>query len=335
MGALAQLADEGEAVRNGVQRRLTETRGVITTEDARLNVRLLLNERPLPTSQKLLDALALARSGTRPDPDMLGDRLEDQIEIVNCCRQLALGFFSRWKFPRGEPLELIDEWFAKRKAWNAELRQKLERRSSWMDSPGLLREAAERSLAGYKGDLPVWHAGTFAAWQEIEEQVQPEEDPVWLDDVVVKDAIEWGRTTPGGIIWYAHVPFGQRVAELGGFHLYEGGDEASAGIRMETGKRTIVASIKAHGEGKNLHAFNKSLVTSWPASNKGVEQLVARTHRYRQRAAEVSYETYLGTDENKAAFDSSVADARYGLEVWGLAQRLLFCEGGLAPGQRP
>lgn len=339
-GSLRRLcANDDEPTGLGYQRRLVETRGYISTEDARLDIPLHINERRLPQSPRLLQALKLAREGERPDrlinPDLeKGETLEEQVEIIACCRQIALGFFSRWKFPRGESAELIGEWFAKRKSWNAEVRSMLSRRPRGMDSPGLLEDAAKRFYANRAANLSgdaanveqgdEWPSRTYLAWAEIEDQVQPEEDPCWLDDCVIQDANDWGKQNPGGVIWYSHVPFGQRLACLSGFPIFEGGHAASAAIRQERGDRTIIASIKAHGTGKNLHAFNRALVTCWPAGGGLVEQLLARHHRYLQRAPRVTFDVYQTTRENKAAFESSVADAQYVKEKTGKAERLLF-----------
>lgn len=327
-GALMRLAAPGETARQGFRRRLVETAGVITTEDAQLDVPLKIRVRPVAVPSILDEALVLVRGGERPDTmtgSHFGEELTEQVEVVACARQVALGFFYRWKYPRGEPVELIDAWFAKRKAFGQELRLKLERRTDLMDSPALLRDAAQRHHENYRGHLPTWAAASWPAWRDIQDSVWPEQETQWLDDSIVKDAVEWGREAPG-IVWYSHVEFGRRVAAEGGFEIFEGGDEASIRIQTVSGEKTIVASVDAHGTGKNLQMFSRGLITAPFAGGGKWEQVLARLHRYGQKAPAVVFDVYLHTPELRAALDSGLEDARYVYETTGKAERLLFAE---------
>lgn len=334
IGALRHLCEVGESVRSGFRRRLVDTLGVITTEDARVEAHLkIIKRNPGPVPPGLSEALLYARKGTRPDwlaPGALlsegeGEELVDQLEVAAVARQLAAGFFYRWKYPRGEPEELILRWFKRRQAYNRELRGKLEYRTDGADSPGLLWAAAQRAQEGYKGDLPTWRSETFAAWREIEPQVVPEQDTVWLDDFLARDAVAWAQEAPG-VVWYGHSAWGRKVAELGGLPFFGGGDEASEGILKESGTRSIVASIKAHGTGKNLQMFSRALVGNPPADAGVWEQLLARHHRQGQEAAEVKFYVYRHTEEMCAAMDSALEFAHYCQETTGKAERLLFAE---------
>lgn len=323
-GALTALMREGEPLRHAFRRVLRETPGVVISDDARLPVKIYLHERKVPeVPAEVQAALDMVRSGERPDHEAL----EEAHEVASCARQVGAGFFYHWRFPRGESPELIEEWFAKRKAWNAEVRRKLEYRREWLDSPGLLKAAAERALlqrAEVEAEGPTWRSEHWEAWKAIEPQVQPVEAFKWIADFLARDAADWGKQAPG-IIWYEHRAWGRRVAELGGFPLYEGGDEASAAIRAEKGDRTIVASIRAHGTGKNLQAFNRALVGN-PPSNGGIwEQVLGRTYRTGQ-LKDVHVWVYRHTLEIAAALDQARADARYVLETTGKADILTYAE---------
>lgn len=323
-GALAVLQREGEPLRHAFRRLLRETPGVVISDDARLPVKLYLHERKVSeVPDTILTALDMVRGGERPDHEPL----EEAHEVATCARQVGAGFFYHWRFPRGEPLELITEWFAKRKAWHAEVRRKLEYRREWLDSPGLLKAAAERALQAreeVEATGPTWASLHWGAWKEIEPKVQPTEAFKWIDDFLARDAVAWGQEHVG-IIWYEHRAWGRRVAELGGFPIFEGGDEASRGIRAERGDRTIVASIRAHGTGKNLQAFNKALIGNSP-SNGGVwEQTLGREFRTGQ-TRDVHVWVYRHTLEIANAFDQACADARYVLETTGKADILTYAE---------
>lgn len=319
-GALAKLG--GASAQDGFRLRLTETLGVITTEDARLPVRLTLTVRqPPPMPAAVAEAIGQTRaSRTRPD----GQEFTEEAETVACLRQLACGFFYRWIYPRGEPPDLIDRWFAARKAWFAELRGALDGyRRDRLDSPALLRQAAERwHDPAYRGDDPEWESEAWPAWRDVRDQVVPEVATTWIDDWLARDAVAWAAQSPG-VIWYQHRAFGARVAELGGLPLYGEGDAASIGIAQEQGDRSIVASIKAHGTGKNLQRWTRALVTSAPSDAGAWEQLLARHHRTRQ-TRDVHVEVYQHTAEVQRALADATERARYVQATTGLSQRLLY-----------
>lgn len=319
-GALMGLCEPGETLEAGFCRRLTHTQGVITTADAAIpNVLRISARDPGPIPPELKALIAKARAGQRPDDQDLTEALERAV----CVSQLTAGFYYFWRFPHGEPEALIAEWLAKRKAWNRELSERLEHRELWLDSPEFLEEAAKRYHDGYSGPLPVWRAATYPAWREIEKLVRPVESTEWLDDYLAADAVKWGSEKPG-VIWYTHTAFGERVAELGGFPLYAGGKKASVEIARETGERTIVCQVKAHGTGKNLQMFSRALVAN--SFVEGWEQLLARHHRQHQRSHVVTFELYQHTPELRAAFKAAQKNAAYVQKTTGKKERLLFAE---------
>ncbi|MDC0711846.1 hypothetical protein POL68_25480 [Stigmatella sp. ncwal1] len=63
---------------------------------------------------------------------------------------------------------------------------------------------------------------------------------------------------------------GERIAKAAGVPFFGGGKEASATINRETGKRSIVASLRAHGTGKNLTLFSRVLFVNPPADGAEV-----------------------------------------------------------------
>lgn len=320
MGALRQLCEVGEKVESGFRRRLVETAGIITTADAAIPNRLEIHARsPGAMPTEISEAIRDARRGLRPD----NEDLTEAVERAACVSQLTAGFYYFWRFPRGEPENLILEWYAKRKAWNKELSSALEHREIFMDSPEFLEEAAERFHSGYVGELPVWNAKAWPAWREIQKKVIPVEACEWMNDYLAADAVAWGREKPG-IIWYGHDAWGRRVAKLGGFPLYEGGKAASEAIREETGLRTIVVSQKAHGTGKNLQMFDRALVGNPPV--KGWEQLLARLHRNMQASDVVRFDVYQHTPELRRSLETAQANAHYVQETTGKKERLMFAK---------
>lgn len=303
MGALEKLCLPGETVLEGFKRRRVCTPGVIDTVDASVPAALNVHRRDPPKMPEAVrKALAQVRStGTRPD----GEEFEDRARLAKCLRELAAGFYYRWIYPRGEPPELIERWFSARQAWHRELRQALQIPVPYMDSPKLLTRAAIRYYAGKRGTEthPVWPSGTFKEWRAVHKLVRPETQAVWVDDWLARDAVQWAKDHKG-IVWYSHGAFGKKVAELGGLVRFGGGKRANKEILDERGDRPIVASISAHGEGKNLqYAFHENLLGELPLDSALYEQLFGRTHRAGQPEDEVDFWLYLHTPELYEEFE--------------------------------
>jgi hypothetical protein len=333
MGALIQLCEgPQETVRDAYRRRLRSTQGVIVSDGADLDVRLEMCSRPVQQpSAEIVSALQKIRA-TQSRPD--GEEFVEITEVVSCLRQVASGFYYVWRYPRGEPRELIDRWFQLRQAWHRELRKKLEFRREGIDSPLLCKQAALRAEAGYEGDLPVWRSEHLRPWLDVQEQVQPEQGVVWVSDFLAEDAVAWAREEPG-VVWYEWAAFGHRVAELGQLPHFGAGAEASSTILREDGSRSIVASVKAHGTGKNLQAFHRMLVANPPGDGGTWEQILGRAHRYGQEAPSVTCEVYQHTPEFRDSVDRAIEQARYTYETTGVSQKLLYADWAPPPAIQP
>ena len=308
-GALVQLCEPGERVREGFRRRIIETPGVIATTDGSIGTSLVISERHLKVTPVIRDALKRMReTWTTPDE---GEAFDEILTLHRYARQMAAGFYYRWVWPKGEPAQVRANWLEARKAWNREVANFLTYRAKpGCDSPMLYAKAcAEGKLSSMNYDR----------WAVVRETAKPEVEAVWLDDYLVDDAVAWGRENVG-IVWYEHAALGVRIAEKGGFPLFGPGAE---GILKEKGARTIVASIRAHGTGKNLQCFSRNLVTTTPTSGTVWEQLLGRTHRPGQEADEVTVEVYRHTLEMRSAVNKALRDADYQQTTTGNRQKLL------------
>lgn len=322
-GALRAFAQPKESARVGHGRRVAETFGVIGTTDASIPTRITVSLRnPGKVPESVLQALRdTKQEKTRPD----GEQLLTALEVANCASEIAYGFYYFWKFPRGEPEELILKWFAKRKAWGSALRARMEYRSDDMDSPELLANAAERAATGYKGKLHTWDCPDWAPWRDIKGQVYHEQDVCWIDDFLARDAAKWAREKVG-IVWFSNVAFGRRVAKLSGCPYYGAGKEAAAAIEAEDGTRSVIASLDAHHAGRNLQAFSRCLFSNQPVDGAIVEQAIGRMHRYGQTADVVEVEIYQHVGEAVAALASALDYARYMSETLRNPQKLLMAD---------
>jgi hypothetical protein len=338
-GALRRLCQGDETIFQAVHKRLVETPGVIATRGVSVTAKLRIKALPveLPAALDLMLREVRAEE-KRPD----GEVLLDQLEVAACLSQLSCGFYYYWAYPRGEPRELIDEWFDRRQEYNKEVRVRLMRREDQMDSPGLLQDAAVRWHEGYEwtdengklyregprsknGPLPTWDSEHWEEWARVRDLVVPEPRVEWVDDFLAQAAADWARREPG-VVWYLFAPFGAKVEELSGLVRHGGGDEASAAIRQEKGDRSIVASIKAHHKEKNLQSFYRNLVANPPADGGIWEQLLGRSHRYGQPRDEVETYVFRHAAEHRAALDTARNFARYAQALTGNVQRLLLAE---------
>lgn len=353
-GALMQLCLPGEDVRAGFRRRLVDTLGVVTSEDQRLGIPLILRQRrapPIP-AQIIENFKNLRRPPNARPPGWLrpdGEALTQATEVTAVARQLACGFFMRWKYPKGEPAELIEEWFDKRQAYNRELRAQLLSPDVHLDSPKLCENAAARWYDGGclrcsrgpcedhalncpdRSTHPLWQSYTFPAWRAIEDKVYHEEETLWLSDYLLDDIGVWAREAPG-IVWVEHPELGHRLQQKTGFVYYGGGDRAAAELDAKYGdgsprsQTSIICSVKANIRGKNLQtSFNRNLIVSFPASNTTIEQLAGRTYREGQTENHVSVDYYLHTKELENALEKAKERATY---VWETMtpQKLVYAE---------
>lgn len=342
----AQIEDDTEKARAGFQRRLAETPGVVVTYNASLpGCSIEISERALKMPSGLRDLIAQVQA-TKERPD--GEWLTEATEVYQVCDQLSAGFFYRWRYPRGESEEQINLWLEKRKAWRKCITRELGRARENYDSPSLIMRAAIRFQHGYthegvhyppgteRGPLPTLWSPEWREWEAIHKTVQPVRDAVWIDEFAVRDALAWAVERPG-IVWVDHVEFADRLGQIAkrervDLPIYGGGKQASIDIVAERGKRSIVASIVAHGEGKNLqHAFWRNLVAHSPSAGKTWEQVIGRTHRPGQPSDVVSVEVYRYSETMRAAFSKALNDARYIEQTTGTKQRLNFATIAFAP----
>ncbi len=341
-GELMRFCEPGETVNEGWRRRLTETPGVVSSpEDGNYKGALYIRERKVVMPKAVQDAYDKFAAGWERDD---GERVVLGLEAARYLRQLASGLYTRWRWPRQEALPVRNRWIAARKLWHSEQREKLKHSREFMDSPLLLTKAAIRWYEGYthiyrdeagkethreeippktkKGPQPTWESYAWPEWKEVRDSALPETEAVWIDDFLARDAAAWANGGIG-IVWYEHVAFGAKVAELGGLPQFGPGEEASRLILGERGERSIVASIKSHGTGKNLQPFNRNLIANPPSAGDVWEQLLGRTHRTGQLADEISVEIYRHAPAMIEALDKATILAGHIQGTFGGRQKLL------------
>ena len=86
----------------------------------------------------------------------------------------------------------------------------------------------------------------------------------------------------------------------------------------------MIASIRAHGTGVNLQAYNDSIILTPPSSGAVWEQLLGRMHRQGQEADQVTYTVYQHTEELIEALEKSIENASYIEKSMGQKQKLIY-----------
>ena len=308
-------------VRDGFQRRLSRTPGVITSMSTSSASSITVHERKLTVPAPVAEALKSVRGWKRPD----GEELVEAVEQARTARECGTGYFYYWIFG-DEPRELIEEWFEKRRSFNCELRERILNGEEYLDSRFLCERAAARyrQVPPYEGDLPVWKSVHWPAWEAIRDKVKHTQGVEWIDPFFVNDAAAWAREHRG-IVWTLSNALGRRIAEVAGINYHGGGPDAEKYNHAETGKQSIVASIKAHGEGRDQlqYRFSRQLIAEMPSGAKTINQLLGRLCRRGQPEDEVLTWVYLHHYEARDALRKAVRGAEF-VEQMTPSQSLLL-----------
>lgn len=315
-GVLRELCGPDENVRQGYRRRMHDTVGVVASTETAVACPLEIREIDWTFDPE--EAAAVKRfeeTWARPD----GEEIVEAFEHARVLRQLKLGGFYFWDWP-GEP-DL--EWLEKRAAWRRELRRFLTYRAEpGLDSPALVEQALRVRTLDRKTPAVVKLRGleaAYDAWRTVANRPEPPTRWRWVSRGTVREIARWVLRRKC-IVWTDVVAFGEALAAEIGTRWYGAGND---GIANENGHRTIVASIQAHGTGRNLQRYARSLIACGLPTGATVEQLIGRTHRPGQNADLVSV-YYM--KRFRPEMHSALRDARYIEETTGNKQKLLLAQ---------
>jgi hypothetical protein len=321
-GALLDLADAmgvppgGEDVtraRQGLQRRLVETPGIVTSSGNDADQRVAASIYVRAVTYDLAPETDAHFEALRADmimPD--GRELFEPIEVWQHARQLALGLLYVWNpWPR-------DDWRLARKEWHSYVRNVLAR-SDRLDSPAQVEEAV---LAG---KLPSGRA-ILDAWRTIAPTFTPNVEPRWHDEGALKKCLEWMKEP--GLVWTEHSFFARRLAALAKTKYYGRKGFAADGeaLRYAPTDRAIVVSADANRAGHNLQHWARNLIVSPVEISEYWQQLIGRTHRSGQKADVVEVDVFLGCLEHVKAWRGARAGAKAVRETTGAEQKLLLAD---------
>ena len=326
-GALMRFCRPDETPGEGFGRRLVETPGYTHTSDPRVyasdgaEVSLTIREF-VPASgvpKEIEDAFEKMRETHKTPGD---EEITSALDFFRHAHELVQGFYYRWVWPNG----VVDhEWLETRKAWRSYVRSVLARPVGghhYDTELQVARAVVAGQLVPPNNEYQKW-LDVRNRWRAQWNKKQPDTEAVWISQYMI-DAVEaqWAPAGTAGIVWVQHGAVIDAF-KARGWQTFGAGENE---IQLEDGSRNVVASITAHGTGKNLQMFNRALYLSVPTSGTLWEQSAGRMHRSGQQADEVSLEVALTCAETWAAFDQARRDAMGIAEKNKQNQRLCYAD---------
>lgn len=315
--------------------RIRSTTGVVVTDTQQVGSSLVIHKRKIKLPDDLEMTLRHAAGGdiVSATGDLLDeetlDRVFDSSDLwtqedafaIRVWAQMICGFFYIWDWP-DEP---DHEWVYAKRAWGRACRWAREHLGE--DSDALFAKKIEQGKCSEEYAVSAWER-----WQEHKHKEAPPTETVWISDYLVKDVVSWvAEQKEPPIVWCGTRALAERLSKELGCPLYGAGKKDSERLVAASKKaHTCVASIRAHGTGKNLQVWSNQIIVHPLSAPDTWEQLLARTHRPGQLADEVKVTVY-GHNLFGKAFSKAKRDARRVSEITGLDQRLTFCSFSVDP----
>ena len=226
---------------------------------------------------------------------------------------LALGFYYRWDWPGDQPDVL---WLTARNRWSGYVRTYLDakRLRSDPDSPALLAGEMERNATSFP--QPMRRA--WDMWTAERHKDAPPSVPVWLDTSQPAALVEAAIAAAGTdrlTVWYQSRAVVDQL-ERSGYRVFR------AGQAPPNDGELACLSVRAHGTGLNLQAWNTAFVLEPPAGAAAWEQMIARHHRSGQESDSVTFYVNTTTHQLRKRLTTALDAARYVSQTTGLPQRL-------------
>jgi hypothetical protein len=229
-------------------------------------------------------------------------------------------YASRVRLPKAKAKELLDrakECHEYRQNYHKSLRAFLQATNlKGLDSPMLVGAEMARN-ADRSVPTPLYQ--DWMAWKSRYVEGLPERDSraVRVCDFKIREAVAWAKDHGHGLIWVSNIEAGEWTFE----YLQEAGIDAlhcPSGEKYnriiadpENRNKIVVASMRAHGTGKNLQHFQQQFFLQWPRQAKMAEQTIGRTHRSGQKADQLEIDCMNLSMFDKLVFAACLNDALY------------------------
>jgi hypothetical protein len=336
-----------QGFRNAFQNRLTTTPGVVSSPGDQIGTSLLFSNTRLDhmkaeggaEMERLLNDLE--RTWLSPD----GDEIEHAMIIWKWKNELTAGIYNSLTWPTKEdaerrhiPWEIVErsiEYHEYRQLYHKTLRQWFTRHphKAGLDTPFLIGQSMSKDEDKHVG-RELYTAWLAMKQADFEGRIERDSNPVRVCSYKVDEAVRWMQTHPDkkGIVWFYHQDVGRWIyekAQAAGIEnaVYcpagKAANEMLADPQRADGK-FLIASVTAHGTGKNLQFLTDQLFVQMPVSESRLEQAVGRTHRKGQAADVVTCHTLISNAIDEMALAACLNDATYVFEATGEDRKLLI-----------
>ena len=348
-----QLPFDTQGFRMAFQNRLLTTPGVVSSPADALGVSIYIENRK--ADQMAHEGGALLLEITRRLVEAWvtpsGDELEHAMQVWGWQNQLTAGIYYAQVWPdaghvatkRGLHVDEAERLMLRSKDHHKALQEYHRELRSWfshhgwkagLDTPMLVGADMARHGAKNVG------AHLFDSWShknslDFEGRVDRESVPTRVCPFKIIEAIEWSvdQGEEGGIVWFYHNELGEWALELfqaAGLPVVycPAGNAANAFLTDEGAAdrckgKIILASMKAHGTGKNLQFMRNQCFMQLPITELDFEQNIGRTHRKGQIADEVVISTMISNDFDQMALAAILNDALYVRETFNSPRKVL------------
>ncbi len=342
--------------RKAYEVRFRTSPGVVSSGDSDIGTSLVMCNNPVNVNESYPGYTKLEELGKQVTEQWLtpnGDEIDHAIHLWKWLNEIyGAGFYNELKWP--EP-----DVYAQRKGISGDESEEILARAVEHHAYGQVYHKALRGWIDVKGkpglDTPFLigsdmarnkhenvGATLYQTWQDykgLDFDGRPDRDgrAIRVCDFKIQAAVSWATqfsaSEKGCIIWYYHQAVGNWLKEtlearLPGndiLHCPAGNAANTQIIDKKHRNKIVIASITAHGTGKNLQHFEHQYFMQWPRQAHVAEQALGRTHRNGQMADELRINTNITSIFDKLNFAACLNDALYIHQTTGVRQKLIYC----------
>jgi hypothetical protein len=348
--------------------RLRSTPGVVCGGTDSLGVSLSIENRPVPRADQLkapgwerLKELVADVVDNWQTPN--GDEIDHAMHVWKWRYELeGAGFYNELYWPEAAVLakrskvsiadaenilEKSKKYHRLQQEYHKELRAWIKDHSR----PGLDTPRQIGLSMHNHGDEQVGHM-LFATWKQMKDadfegRIDRDSRAIRVCDFKIRHCVEdvkrFVKKNPGEglLIWYYHQEAGSwlheslRAAGIESVHCPAGEQYNKLIVSDAVKDKVVVASITAHGTGKNLQCFGTQYFFQWARDAAVAEQAIGRSHRTGQDRDEVLIITCNSVEFDRVTFSATLNDAAYVSQSLGTRQKLMYANYNPLPEQVP
>lgn len=344
------VEESTDGFRKAYRLRLTHAPGVVASGEADIGTSITFQNKPVQGYKQSEGWDKLNELITKVEDQWLtpnDDEIEHAIHTWKWLNELSAGFYNQLTWPT------VEDYARRRKLEEEQAYEILEKAKAYHEGDQVFSKGLRSWLEAFakpKLDTPllVRHnisqhgsrdVGTelFELWkykESLDFDGRPDRDStaIRVCPYKINDAVRRAKEfeSGAGIIWYHHQEVGRWLYEVSKEQGLDSvfcpaGKAGNERVRdMANRDKILVASITAHGEGKNLQHFRDQVFVQWPRSAKAAEQALGRLHRNGQEADEIYVNLMNTLVFDQMNFAACLNDALYIHQSTGVRQKLVY-----------